>query len=129
MTGDRLIVVDDEPDVARQIRRVAEEIGFEVTAATSAAAFRRGYAESDPSVVVLDIVMPEADGIDLVNWLAEQRAAAALILISGFDAKYLGAAREIATHKGLDVVAALTKPLETAALRTALRAQIGRAHV
>lgn len=123
MAGDRLLVVDDEPEVARQIRRIAEEIGFEVTAATDAAAFRRAYAGGDPTVIVLDIVMPDTDGIELVNWLAEQRANAALILVSGFDPRYLGAAAEIATNKGLDVIAALTKPLDTATFRAALRAR------
>jgi DNA-binding response OmpR family regulator len=124
MGNERLLVIDDEPDVTRLVRWVAESAGYAAMGATTAPEFRRIYREFRPTVVVLDVVMPETDGLEIADWLAEQRTDASLFIISGFDPKYLTAAREIARLKGLDVAATMTKPLDTAVLGDALRIRI-----
>jgi DNA-binding response OmpR family regulator len=124
MADDRLLVLDDEPDFARFVRRVAEEIGYKVEMANRPAEFRRLYATFEPTVLVVDIVMPEADGIDTIRWLAGRKPNAGLIIVSGFEQRYLAAAEQIARLKGIDVAAALTKPIELATLRALLRARI-----
>jgi DNA-binding response OmpR family regulator len=124
MAADRLLVFDDEPEFARLVRRVAEEVGYTVEVALRSAEFRRLYATFDPTVLVLDIVMPEADGIDTIRWLADRSPRAGLVIVSGFEPRYLTAAEHLARLKGIDVVAALTKPVEIARLRAVLRARI-----
>ena len=124
MANDRLLVLDDEPDFARFVRRVAEEIGYAVQVAGHSAEFRRLYATFDPTVLVLDIVMPEVDGIDTIRWLADRKPSAGLVIVSGFEQRYLSAAEQLARLKGIDVAATLTKPIELAALRSVLRARI-----
>ncbi len=64
--GDRrLVVVDDEPEFAEYVRKVAAGLGFEVQVTTGAAAFKKAYDAFDPGVIVLDVVMPETDGIEV----------------------------------------------------------------
>lgn len=124
MADDRLLVLDDEPDFARFVQRVAEELGYAVEVAGHAVEFQRLYATFAPTLLVLDIVMPDVDGIDTIRWLAERKPSAGLIIVSGFEQRYLAAAEQIARLKGIDVVATLTKPVELATLRGILRGRI-----
>ena len=124
MADDRLLVLDDEVEFARYVRRVAEELGYAVEVASRPIEFRRLFATFDPTVLVLDIVMPEADGIDTIRWLADRKTTAGLIIVSGFEQRYLNAAEQVARLKGIDVVAALTKPIELTDLRAVLRQRI-----
>ncbi len=124
MADDRLLILDDEAEFARYVRRVAEELGYQVEVAARPAEFRRLYPNFGPTVIVLDIVMPEADGIDTIRWLADQKPTAGLLIVSGFEQRYLSAAEQIARLKGIDVIGVMTKPVELTALRNHLRARI-----
>lgn len=124
MADDRLLILDDEAEFARYVRRVAEELGYQVEVAARPAEFRRLCPNFAPTVIVLDIVMPEADGIDTIRWLADQKPTAGLLIVSGFEQRYLSAAEQIARLKGIDVIGVMTKPVELMALRNHLRARI-----
>ena len=73
-------------------------------------------------MIVMDMVMPEMDGNELVLWLVEQRYAANLIIITGYNPDYAKDARLLAEFKGLRSVITLTKPIRVARLREALTA-------
>jgi two-component system response regulator RpaA len=60
-----ILVVDDDPEVLGTVWRVLERDGFEVKLAESAAAALEQIRSQAPSLVVLDIVMPEMDGLEL----------------------------------------------------------------
>jgi CheY-like chemotaxis protein len=62
-------VVDDERDFADLVVRVAGQLGYQAEAASTAAAFQACYLAAVPDVIVLDIVMPDQDGIELMRWL------------------------------------------------------------
>jgi EAL domain-containing protein (putative c-di-GMP-specific phosphodiesterase class I)/FixJ family two-component response regulator len=66
------------------------------------------------SVLVLDLFLPQHDGIDVIRLLAEQKFKGALVLISGHDHTVLHAAQELAKIKGLQVIATFGKPLKMA---------------
>src|SRR4051794_33832424 len=57
----RLLVVDDEPMVARFITHAADAHGIEAAMTISAEAFRRDHDRQDPDVIVLDLAMPGGD--------------------------------------------------------------------
>ena len=80
MTEDakRLLVVDDEPDFADFVKRTAEGLDYEVSALSDPNLFKHAYAEFNPDVIVLDMVMPDIEGIELVQWLAEQSCTATI---------------------------------------------------
>ncbi|MEK9967913.1 MAG: response regulator [Ferrovibrio sp.] len=117
-----ILVVDDHRDFGAFVERVAVKAGFAVTAVDSAEKFRHAYPAANPSIVCLDIVMPTEDGIELINWLAEQRSRAAIYIITGHSPSYARAAVEIGRSRGLNIVSVLQKPVGLEVLRDILKA-------
>ena len=120
MAGKYLPVMDDEPSFAEFVRRAAEAPGFSVTAISNPRKFKTTYEAIEPSIVALDIVMPEIDGIELIQWIADQEHKAKIIVVSGWDPSYVNSARTLAQVKSLDSIETLTKPVSLSALRKAL---------
>lgn len=121
MTKPRLVVIDDEADIGEFIRYVAEQAGYDASSTSDPDEFHRLYADG-ATVVVLDLVMPKVDGVELIRILGAKGGAVSLILISGFDERVLETARELAESHGLDVIGTLTKPIRAADFRAMLGA-------
>src|SRR3954452_4208616 len=122
MTIGRVLIVDDEPDICELVAEVAEMAGFAARMLTGSRGFRSALAEFKPQAIVLDLLMPGMDGVELMRELAATASRARLVLISGQDERVLNAARELGTAHGLHVEATLEKPLNIKALRAALDA-------
>ena len=120
MTGQRLLVVDDETDLGEFVRLVALDLGFEVEVTTDGYAFKERYDDFDPTLVMVDLIMPDIDGMELVQWLAERETSARIIVVTGYSPKYVALAKLLAEGRGLHSVITLTKPIRTATLRRAL---------
>jgi CheY-like chemotaxis protein len=120
MQPKRLLIVDDEPRFAAFVARVAEPLGFEAEITNHGRDFKAAYLRQAPDLVVIDMVMPDIDGNELVLWLVEQRCAADIIIITGYHPDYAVNARLLAEFKGLRSVATLSKPVGVARLREAL---------
>ena len=120
MSAKRLLVVDDEPEFCELVRKVAADMGYEVQVATNGHTFQAAYLTLQPTLIVMDMVMPEMDGNELVLWLVEQGYAADLVIITGYNPDYAKDARLLAEFKGLRSVTTLTKPIRIARLREAL---------
>jgi CheY-like chemotaxis protein len=120
MSEKRLLVIDDEPEFGELVRKVALGLGYEVRVTTHGRAFQDAYHELHPTMIVMDMVMPEMDGNELVLWLMEQRYAARLIIITGYSPDYAKDARVLAEFSGLRSVMTLTKPIGLAKLREVL---------
>jgi EAL domain-containing protein (putative c-di-GMP-specific phosphodiesterase class I) len=73
-------------------------------------------------VIMLDLVMPGADGIELLRLLARAHHAAGVVLMSGFDKRVLASAETLAKELGLCVRGHIQKPIRAAALEAFLRA-------
>jgi len=120
--ANHILVVDDHREFGEFVQRVAAKAGFEVTAVDAADKFRQAYARLNPSIVCLDIVMPTEDGIELINWLVEQRSRAAIYIITGHSPSYARAAVEIGRSRGLNIAGVLQKPVGLEVLRDILKA-------
>ena len=120
MNDKRLLVVDDDPAVGSVIGTVAEEFGYEVMVTSSPAQFRELNAAFDPSAIIVDIVMPEIDGIELLRYLADRNCKALIVLTTGYSGSYLKYAQELGKSSGLESITTLTKPFRLTALRAAL---------
>ncbi len=125
MTEKRLLVVDDEPEFGEFVRKVASDIGYEVQVTTDGWTFQKVYADFKPTTIVLDMVMPEIDGNELVLWLMDQGYTSDLIIITGYSPDYAKDAKILAEFKGLRSVKTLTKPIRLAKLRAVLCAEDG----
>lgn len=102
----RVLVVDDEPDIAKLLRRYLERGGFLVQTATSAAAAWRLVQEAPPDLVTLDINLPDADGFTVLEWLkGDSRTADIPVLL-------LSVAADEGRGALLGAVDFLTKPVQ-----------------
>jgi EAL domain-containing protein (putative c-di-GMP-specific phosphodiesterase class I) len=118
--SDRLLIIDDEPEFAIFVRKVAESCGYEVLTTTDPVEFRRLSREWRPTHIFLDLVMPEVDGVEILRFLAGDLSAARIYIMSGFDSRVVDAARRIGTERGLDIGGTLQKPLRAKELAAVL---------
>ncbi len=120
MSERRLLVVDDERDFAEFVSKAAIDLGYETRVCTQSGEFQRIYTELIPTHIVLDVVMPEIDGIEIMQWLAKLRSTAEVIVITGYNPDYAKMAGLVGAVRGLQAVKTLTKPVRLADLRAAL---------
>jgi CheY-like chemotaxis protein len=118
--GKRLLVCDDEPMFGKFVQRVAVALGYQVVVTCDGEAFMDAYGRFQPTTIILDMIMPEMDGNELVLWLAQQRCTADLIIITGYSPDYAMNAKLLAEYKGLRSVTTLRKPVSVFDLRAAL---------
>lgn len=118
----RLLCVDDDVGVLAIIRKVAEELGFEVEAISNSTRFMTSYVRIKPDVVTLDLMMPDMDGIELVRWLGDVGSNATVIIISGGHSMFASLAQKLAVARGALHTSVLRKPFTLADLRAALTA-------
>jgi len=115
----KLFVIDDEMDICDFVRDVAEDLHFDVTATSKPVEFPGMYSALF-DCIVMDLSMPEMDGIEMIRFLGDNKSVAALVLISGFDKGILGTAERLARDRGLNVLGALSKPIMIDDLETLL---------
>jgi PAS domain S-box-containing protein len=106
-----VLVVDDEPLVRSHVRRVLEKYGFSVAEAPDGGAGLEAIARTRPDVVLLDMSMPDLDGVEIVRRLRASGANVPVVLYSG----NLDAARERGLAPGM-VQGMLQKPFHQAEL-------------
>src|SRR5690606_15100246 len=73
-----------------------------------------------PTHVVIDLVMPRVDGVEVLRMLADRHCGARIILTSGAGERVLDAARRVAIARGLAIAGILPKPFGLGHLRTLL---------
>lgn len=122
----RLLVVDDETDVCEAVRKIAEGMGFDVRTMVRSRDFETVYDDYRPDIVMLDIVMPELDGVEILKHLATRQAEAEVIVMTGYNGSYLEKAVDLGRGLGLPAIVGMHKPLTVNNVRSALRAN-GRA--
>ena len=116
----RLLIIDDEPAVARVIQKVAEGCGYAVTATTSSDEFLDRVLEFDPAVIIMDLSIPGVDGVELIRFLAATKCKAKVLIISGFDRRVLETTAQFGKAAGLNICGTIDKPVRVAVLREAI---------
>jgi len=119
MTGSRILVVDDEPQILRFLKPSLTAAGYEVVVATTGKEALKAAATQSPDIILLDLGLPDMDGKDVIRDLRGWSKTPILVL----------SARDRETEKiaALDLGADdyVNKPFGigelTARLRTALR--------
>ena len=106
----RLLVLDDDPAVGRTIHTMAERLNFEVRAVVDAKSFFETYLSWSPGYVVIDLVLPRIDGMEVLLELSRARSRARIVIVSGAGSRVLDAAHRAASESGLTVLGVLSKP-------------------
>ncbi|MGB5104325.1 MAG: sigma-54 dependent transcriptional regulator [Steroidobacteraceae bacterium] len=84
MSSARILVVDDEADIRELVQEILTEEGYVVEVAANAAEARLACAKQAPDLVLLDIWMPDTDGISLLReWQLSHALAAPVVMMSG----------------------------------------------
>jgi len=79
----RIVVLDDEENVGRSLRLVLEREGYAVTVCRSASEFRAHPDVLRADAFLLDIMLPDANGIEVLRWLRQSDSRAPAVMISG----------------------------------------------
>ncbi|NKB60474.1 MAG: response regulator [Alphaproteobacteria bacterium] len=119
MTDKRLLMVDDEPALGEIVRFVAEDLGYDVQITTHGKEFMQAFESFEPTTIIVDIVMPNIDGIELIHWLHGHDCDAKILVTSGSSEAYARMARNLGDARGLDI-SVIEKPFRTATLRALL---------
>jgi EAL domain-containing protein (putative c-di-GMP-specific phosphodiesterase class I) len=93
---------------------VANDCGYDARIMTSNTL---DQAAIDCDVIVLDLLMPGMDGVEVLRYLAAGGSRAQIILMSGMDRRLLDSARKVAAMQHLRVAGVLHKPFRPADLR------------
>ncbi len=84
MTGECILVVDDEPEIRRLVKEILEDEQYQVVTAEDATTAREAYANERLDLVLLDIWMPDTDGISLLKeWSRSGTPDVPVVMMSG----------------------------------------------
>jgi DNA-binding NtrC family response regulator len=118
----RILVVDDEANIRALIDEILSEEGYDVTTAADAKQARAARKDSEYDLILLDIWMPDTDGISLLKEWSENGAAGAVVMMSGH-----GSVDTAVEATRLGAVDFIEKPVSLAKLlRTVEKALVAR---
>lgn len=121
MAKEKILVVDDEEHIRRLIKRTLETENMVVNLACSGHEAIEALQASEFDLVVLDVIMNDMDGFEVVTQLRKAEVGIPIFLLSGKDEDY---------HKilglGLGADDYITKPFSPAVLCAKIKAQIRR---
>ena len=84
MSAPHILVVDDEPDIRQLVRDILEDENYSVATAEDAATARHALRDRRPDLILLDIWMPDLDGISLLKeWSEGHGLVCPVIMMSG----------------------------------------------
>ena len=84
MSKRHILVVDDEPDIRNLVQEILEDEGFSVSVAENATIARQSITKTRPDLILLDIWMPDIDGITLLKeWKNSFGQKTPIIMMSG----------------------------------------------
>jgi EAL domain-containing protein (putative c-di-GMP-specific phosphodiesterase class I) len=119
-TKDQLLIIDDERPICDLIADVAESYGYKAFSATNYAEARGILENACPTLIFVDLMLPEIDGVEIVRNIAARKCDARIVMMSGANHKILASAIRVAISQGLNVLGYLTKPFSVRDVRTLL---------
>jgi CheY-like chemotaxis protein len=119
ITVSKLLVVDDDDAVRMMMRKMLEMASHDVTTAANGIQALNCLREQLPDVVILDIIMPEKEGLETIIELRRDYPTLKIIAISGGGsigpANYLKLAKKLGAHLTME------KPIRMEELKAAIR--------
>jgi len=115
-----ILLVDDDPFGVSIAIAALNRLGYEFieTANNGKAALGKLLGNSVPhNIIILDLNMPEMDGVEFMGHANNSNFSGGIILLSGEDKRMLETALSLAKTHNLNVLGALTKPLDLDVLK------------
>jgi CheY-like chemotaxis protein len=106
----KLLVIDDQTGITKVVELIARQIGLTARSLNSSSEATEVFIAFKPDVVILDMIMPEKDGIDVLNEILLTGIPVKVVLTSGFSDSYLRLAEGVAKFHENDNVSVLRKP-------------------
>ena len=120
----RVLVVDDEPNITELVSLGLRYEGFDVSSAHDGRGALRAVRESGPELVILDVTMPDIDGLEVVRRMRAENIWVPVIFLTARDA-----AEDKVTGLTVGGDDYLTKPFSLDELIARVRAMIRRSGV
>ena len=119
----RLLVLDDDPDIGQTVCSMVSSLGYQCQVTTLPDTFFEILDTWQPTHILLDLVMPAMDGVEVIRHLAERHCDAGLIISSGLGSRVIDAAGRAASQHRLHMTGVLPKPFSIRDLRALLGQQ------
>ncbi|HLH03291.1 MAG TPA: response regulator [Bryobacteraceae bacterium] len=112
----RALVVDDDEAERSRMASLLKHAGYVVSEATNGAEGLAAVAREQPELLLIEIVLPETDGLEVIQRVRKQHPKTTILAVSGSPRAhgYLSAARLLGAHR------TLYKPLSSDRLQEAL---------
>lgn len=124
--GKKLLMIDDDAGIAKVVELAARDYGIEFKAIGTPLTAVAEFTDFRPDIVILDIIMPGKDGIDVLNEILATGIPTRIVLTSGFGDAHLRLARGVAKFHGTAQVDVLRKPFRRSDLLDLLNSLSGR---
>jgi two-component system alkaline phosphatase synthesis response regulator PhoP len=121
----RVLIVEDDPDIAQLVARYLDKAGFGTERAASGREALQRIAAKPPDVLVLDLMLPQVDGLEVCRTVRANDLTAAIPIIM-LTARAEESERIVGLELGADDY--LTKPFSPNELVARVRALLRRAH-
>jgi EAL domain-containing protein (putative c-di-GMP-specific phosphodiesterase class I) len=122
-SSDRIVLIDDDRVVGEIVSALAKAMGLQCDITRTSDEFF-SCVGPDTSLILLDLVMPGMDGIEILRLLGERNCRAHIILMSGINIRVIETAKKLAQSLGLTVVGHLQKPFAIGKLQDLLGANL-----
>ena len=106
----RLLVIDDQPGITRVVKLIANEMGIETEGVNLPARALDMFLSFRPDIVMIDMIMPEMDGIEILNEILLTGCQPHVILMTGFGEGYLRLAEALTRFHDHERYSMLRKP-------------------
>ena len=120
MPAKRILIVDDEAPIRGLLTEFLTELGFETAFACNGLDALERVRNFDPHLLIMDLVMPEQEGIETIRTLRTTRKDLKIIAVSGaFAGQFLHTAQLLGANT------ALPKPLDLKELERLVKKLVG----
>jgi len=116
----KLLIIDDDVNITKVYAGIGTQVGYAVQVINDPLLASAAFLAFTPDVVMIDMIMPEKDGIDVLNEILLSGGPTRIIITSGYGDAMLRLAKGVCEFHGGDRLSVLKKPVRRADLKKLL---------